>query len=209
MLAVIVGRRRQGKSTLAYAIARSRRRSVIVFDPNDQFRALETLPDAAALPAWLETSGEASAARIVPAPPVEEAWAAAADILDGGRWAWGDYSLILDECSMLMSPAGVDERLERYARTAPADVGVFLTSHRPRDIAPLFRALATDWYVFQTTLDRDLEVLRANFGDTLADAVRTLPPYHCAHYWLQPGGEPAVTVWDRPEVWHIDIGRAT
>ena len=206
MLAVIIGRRRQGKSTLALALARAKQKTVIVFDPNDQYRALETIHD---LPAWLEDSGEASIGRIVPAPPVEDAWQEVAAVLDGGRWEWGDYTLILDECSMLMSPQGVDETLERFARTAPADVDVILTTHRPRDVHPLFRALATDWFVFQTSIALDVEVLRNNYGDELAAVVQTLPRYHVAHYWLDEGGVPRMVVWNKPSEWYIDIGRKT
>lgn len=207
MLAVIIGRRRQGKSTLALALARAKAQSTIIFDPNDQFQNIEKLESVEALPQWLENSGPDSIIRLVPQPPVEETWQALADILDGGEWAWADYTLILDECSMLMQPQSLDEKLERFARTCPNDVHLVLTTHRPRDVHPLFRALATDWFVFQSTIDLDQRVLKDNFGPQLADAVRGLPRYHVAHYWLETGGQPRVEVWDRPQEWFVDIGR--
>jgi hypothetical protein len=204
MLAAIIGRRRQGKSTLALALARSKSRTVIVWDPNNQYGALEAVE-----PAALEErlAAEELMVRVVPAPPIEEHWAALTDVLDGGSWRWSDYVLVVDEGSMLMSPSYIDDRLERYIRTAPADVGVVITTHRPRDVHPLVRALATDLFCFQTTLERDIEVLRENYGETLATAVQGLRRYHVAHYWLAAGGEPQMVIWDDPAAWYIDIGR--
>lgn len=209
MLAIVIGRRRQGKSTLALALAAAAGQTTLIFDPNDQFGAIPRLDGPAAVPAWLTESGADAVARIVPSPPVEDAWAELADTLDGGEWRWADYTLILDECSMLMSPYQIDDRLERFARTAPRDVNVILTTHRPRDVHALFRALATDWFVFQTTIELDLKSLRDDFGPELPDRVQTLPPYHVAHYWLDAGGAPRLAVWDRPEEWFIEIGRRT
>jgi hypothetical protein len=206
MLSVIIGRRRQGKSTLALALAKAQDKTVIVFDPNNQYRALPVISD---LSAWIEESESDSIGRIVPQPPVEDAWREIAEILDGGRWEWADYVLILDECSMLMSPHWVDETLERFARTAPKDVDVILTTHRARDIHPLFRALSTDWFVFQTNIALDVDVLRKNFTAELADVVQSLPKYHVAHYWLDEGGIERVVVWDKPETWYVNIGRQT
>lgn len=208
MLAVIIGRRRQGKSTLALALAKAQRRTTVVFDPNDQYGNLERV-GIEALDGWLQDAPADAVVRIVPEPPVEDAWHRLADVLDGGSWRYADYVLVLDECSMLMNPNYVDPALERYARTSPADVDVILTTHRPRDVHSLLRALATDTFVFQTTLARDVQVLRENYGDALAQAVQRLPQYHVAHYWLAAGGVPQTVVWDKPSDWYIDIGRKT
>lgn len=206
MLAVIVGRRRQGKSTLALALAKAKHQTIIIFDPNNQFCNIDRIDN---LETWLENADSASVGRIVPDPPVEDAWIQIADILDGGQWKWAEYSLILDEASMLMGPHNLDDRLERFARTSPKDINLILTTHRARDINPLFRALATDWFVFQTNIALDVESVRKNFGDELADVIPTLPKYHVAHYWLSDGGEAKVSIWDKPQDWYIDIGRKT
>lgn len=208
MLAVVIGRRRQGKSTLALALAKAKSQTTIIFDPNDQYRAIPAV-GVDELPAWLAESDADSIVRIVPAPPIEETWAQLADTLDGGKWEWADYTLVLDEVSMLMTPQSLDDRLERFARTCPADVHMILTTHRPRDVHALFRALATDWFVFQTTIDIDLKTLRDNFGEELAQAVPKLAKYHVIHYWLDAGGIGRLEVWDRPHEWFVEIGRET
>lgn len=203
MLAVVIGRRRQGKSTLALSLAKSQKKTIIVFDPNNQYT---NVPIIGEVNAWMEDSGPASIGRILPADPAAD-WAALADQLDGGAWRWGDYTLILDECSMLMSPNKIEDHLERYARTSPKDVSVILTTHRSVDVHPLFRSLSTDWFLFHQFQDRDLEVIADNFGPDVARASAELPEYHAIHFWLATGGAPEWNVWDKPEAWYIDIGR--
>lgn len=205
MLAVIIGRRRQGKSTLALALAKTAGRTVIVFDPNDQYGHLERIEN---VEEFMATSSPDSTGRIVPTDPKLD-WEALTAVLDGGRWAWGDYALIVDECSMLMTPSWVHPQLERYARTSPQDVSIILTTHRTVDVHTLFRALATDWFVFHQHLDRDLENIADNLGADVAKASAGLPNYHVIHYWLDPGGAPKWEIWADPAAWYIDIGRRT
>lgn len=202
MLAAILGRRRQGKSTLAYSLALAHEQTIIVFDPNSQFNALDRIEDIE----QFFTSG-ARAGRIVPDAEPGAAWEALANELDGGVWRWGEYTLILDECSVLMSPAWIDPLLERYIRTAPADVQLILTTHRAVDVNPLIRALASDWFIFQTHLERDLKNMADHFGPEIAARARGLRPYHAIHYWLDAGGVPRFEVWDDPRDWYVEIGR--
>jgi hypothetical protein len=190
MLAVIIGRRRQGKSTLALSLALSREKTVVVFDPNDQYGNLELITN---LPDWLANANEKSVGRIVPIDPLAD-WQTIAETLDGGRWAWGEYVLLLDECSMLMSPQKIDPALERYARTSPKDVDVILTTHRTVDVHTLFRAL---------------ETIADNMGSDIARASMSLPNFHLIHFWLSTGGTPEWEIWDKPSDWYVDIGRRT
>jgi hypothetical protein len=204
VLAVIIGRRRQGKSTLAYALALRFGETIIVFDPNNQFGALPAIED---VPGFLETGGRVG--KILPPAAPEDAWAELTAELDGGGWQWGEYTLIADECSMLMSAHYLDPQTERYARTAPKDVRLLMTTHRASDLNPLIRALASDWFIFQTSLERDLKAITDQFGVEVSAAVRNLPPYHVLHYWLDSGGVPRFEVWDKPAEWYVDIGRTT
>lgn len=205
MLAVIIGRRRQGKSTLALALAKSSQRSVIVFDPNDQYGQIEEIED---LENWMGISAPGSVGRIQAENPIAD-WEYIISELDGGDWKWSEYVLLVDECSMLMSPGKVHPGLERYARTSPRDVDVILTTHRTVDVHTLFRALATDWYIFNQHLDRDVETIAGTFGQELAQTSTTLANYHLIHFWLGPGGDPLWKKWTNPKAWYIDIGRKT
>lgn len=204
MVTAILGRRRQGKSTLAYSLALAHEQTILVFDPNSQFNALARVEDVEAFFASGERAG-----RIVPDAEPETAWEALANELDGGAWRWGEYTLIVDECSVLMSPSWIDPLLERYIRTAPADVHLILTTHRAVDVHPLIRALASDWLIFQTHLVRDLKNMEDHFGADVAAKARALRPYHAIHYWLDSGGVPRAEVWSNPAEWYVEIGRVT
>lgn len=207
MLAVVIGRRRQGKSTLALALARSHKQTIIVFDPNDQYGNVERVA-LDSFETWMSETTPDSICRVVPTDPRAD-FEALTDILDGGNWTWGEYTLIVDECSMLMAPSYVHPEMERYARTSPKDVHTILTTHRTVDVHTLYRALATDWFMFHQHLDRDLENIADNFGDEVASQAKTLPEYHLIHYWLDPGGLPRHEIWNDPQEWFIDIGRTT
>jgi len=205
MLTVIIGRRRQGKSTLALALAKSSRRSVIVFDPNDQYGHLKQIDD---IGTWMETSGPGSIGRLLATNPVWD-WEYLVEELDAGVWKWSEYTLVIDECSMLMNASKVHPALERYARTSPQDVDVILTTHRNVDVNTLFRALATDWFIFNQHLDRDVQTIADNYGADVAEASKGLPKYHLIHFWLDKGGQPFWQIWNRPQDWFVDIGRKT
>lgn len=205
MLTVIIGRRRQGKSTLALALAKNTGKTVIVFDPNDQYGNLEIITN---LGEWMAAANEQSVGRILPTEPVADFETAVAE-LDGGNWKWGEYVFIVDECSMLMTPSKVHPALERYARTSPKDVDTILTTHRSVDVNTLYRALATDWFVFHQYLDLDLEYLEDQFGAEFAEQCKVLGLYQVNHHWLAPGGEPVSEIWADPQEWFIDIGRRT
>jgi len=205
MLAVIIGRRRQGKSTLALSLAKNTGKTTIVFDPNDQYGNLEIIGNVAE---WMEAAEPTSVGRILPVDPVADFETLIAE-LDGGEWRWGEYALVVDECSMLMSPSKVHPALERYARTSPKDVDTILTTHRSVDVNTLYRALATDWFVFHQYLDLDLQYLEDQFGSEFAEQCKVLETYHVNHHWLDPGGAPRSEIWADPEIWYSDIGRRT
>lgn len=205
MLAVIIGRRRQGKSTLGLALAKHFNRTIIVFDPNDQYGNLEIIEDLAA---WMESANSESIGRVLATNPIADFEAMVAE-LDGGVWKWADYTFVIDECSVLMSPSYLHPAMERYARTSPKDVDVICISHRIVDINTLFRSLATDWFVFKQTMERDLQSLSDEFGPQFATECKTLDLYQVNHHWIGEGGVPMTEIWADPSVWNIDIGRRT
>jgi len=205
MLAVIIGRRRQGKSTLALALAIDKQQTTIIYDPNDQYGNIPVIED---VEAWMEAATLESVGRIIATDPIAD-FERLTETLDGGVWEWSDYTLIVDECSMLMTPGKVHPAMERYARTSPKDVHMILTTHRIVDVNVLFRALATDWFVFQCFLDLDVEYLTDQFGAQFAAECQSLDLYHVNHYWLEAGGVPQSRVWTDPKLWHVDIGRRT
>jgi hypothetical protein len=176
-----------------------------LFDPCSQYRyvpavSLEELEEVMA--------GDTPMIRIVPmSESVDAEFEALMQVLDGGRWAWGDYTLVVDEASLLQKPQSLHPALARLIRQAPDDVTVIETIHRPSETHGTVRALATDYFFFQCYLARDLETIEQTWGAEVAEAVSRLPEYHVLHFWLDAGGIPRWKVWDDPKLWYIPIGR--
>jgi|GEM_PF-6360876 len=192
--ALILGRRRQGKSTLSLAIARARAPTVVVFDPNAQFdgfglTSVESLPD--------EMEQDEAVLVVRPDPgAVLEDWQAVAEIL----WRYEDYALILDEASVVQQPGWCDPWLERFLRQAPDSVSLIQNTHRAVDLVKLSRALATDLFLFRTTLEADLRLLSSEFPGLDIGRVACLPPYHVVHYTWD-GRRDHNYIWDDPGSW--------
>lgn len=200
--AIIWGRRLQGKSTLALALAISARRSpIIIFDPCSQFEYFPVEPSA--------VQGIERETPIFRVPVVEDPETAFQRLmtdLDGGVWRYEDYTLVLDETSLLQRPQAIHPALARLIRMGPDEITVIQTLHRPSETHATVRALATDFFFFQTYIQRDLDVISDNYGADVAEAVFRLKRHECLHWWLQPGGEPAWSVWTDPARWFIKIG---
>lgn len=197
---LVWGRRRQGKSTLSLALALAQRQTVIVWDPNNQYQCLP-LVELDELEDALESL---LAFRYMPIDSWEE-FSELMAVLDGDDWKWQDYTLVLDESSALQNPHKLHPNLERLVRQKPADITVIETTHRPSDTNSLVKALASDVFVFQTYLARDLDYLADNFGADVAEQVAHLPKYHVLHWWLDEGGVPRTNVWAEPKLWHVPI----
>lgn len=198
--AVIWGRRRQGKSTLAMALAWAQQvRPVIIFDPCNQYARFPSNPD-------LERALEEDwpVIRIVPGDVLED-WESLMAILDGGEWTWRDYTLLIDEASMIQKPQSLNDSLARIIRQSPDDVHVIETLHRPSETHPTVRALASDAFFFQTYLQRDLQVIAGTYGQNVADQVAILGRYEVLHFWIAEGGAPQFRVWQDPQLWYVPI----
>ena len=128
------------------------------------------------------------------------------DELDGGEWRWSEYTVIVDEASFLQRPQYLEPGLARLIRQAPQDILVIQTLHRPSETHPTVRGLATDLFFFHTYLERDLDVIAANYGPELSLAVSQLPQHYLIHWWLKSGGKPAWEIWNNPNDWKVSIG---
>lgn len=200
---LILGRRRQGKSTLAGAIAVASKKTVVVFDPDGQFNAWPQLYRVQDLITYLD-SGVVSCAVYRPERlDIASEWTAFADCL----WEFEDYTVIIDEASMLQSANWKDDRLERFLRRAPDSVHIIQTTHRIIDVNKLARQNVTDLFCFQTGVRADLEMIRADVCEDIPDVISGLPPYHVLHYWRGNGGQHQHTVWNDPRKWDIRISR--
>lgn len=206
---LIWGRRRQGKSTLALALAAIHsNRPILVFDPCAQYRMFPSIGpgDLDELEAAMQAeSGEVPVLALqCGTDPIGDI-TAYMDVLDGGGWRWSEYTIILDEAALLQRPQGMPPAVARLIRQAPDDILVIETLHRPSETHGTIRALATDFFFFQCFHQRDLEVIEHNFGPDIAAKVRALGPHEVLHFWLGPAGEPCHAVWHDPALWYVQL----
>lgn len=202
--AIILGRRRQGKSTLALNVAAARSESIVVVDPNWQYRNFPACPiDPSTIVSGLENQNGCLLVLHPDPARIMDEWALIASVL----WDYEDYSLLIDEASMIQHAGWCDSWLERYLRQAPDSVSLIQTTHRAVDLCKLSRSLATDLFLFRTTLEADLSLLGSEFPGLKIPAVRTLPVYNVLHYWTERGGYERNNLWDKPGEWNINIGR--
>jgi hypothetical protein len=201
VIALVVGRRRQGKSTLALYIALTLgdgRRGVVVFDPSSQYGGYQ-VTDVSQLADDLAEGRE----RIIVYRPdiddVDEEFNAVADEL----LHWQRFTFLVDESWQFQTALTPNKRLERWVRTAPIErVHLVQTLHRPRDASTIVRSVATDWYLFRQTNPIDLKVIEEYAGPDVAEHVAGLGRHHYVHY---NSDEQTYRVYDEPESWYVDI----
>jgi hypothetical protein len=215
MNAIVMGRRRQGKSTLALRLCRTYHQTVFVWDPNNQFSALpESTDDIQELREWIDDESlEHGVIVFRPRPgELEDDFTDLVDVI----WPLGNYALLVDEASTVQRPQLTHPKLELLMRQAPRDgavntegasldVSVVQTSHRPADINSLCRALATDSFLFQVSLRRDLDVIEAQHGADVAAVLPTLQQWHVCHTFQGNDGRQHYATWTEPADWYAPI----
>ena len=204
---LVVGRRLQGKSTLSLVLARTEHPSIVIWDPNCQYRRIPSFERLQDVQRELETPQTLLAFR--PSPDaLEPDFEALVTVLRD----YTDWTLVVDEAHNLQGRGWLHPDLAWLIRQAPIGSGpervsVIQSTHRLVDLHTDVRALATDSYLFFADLARDLDGIENQYGPEVRSAVSRLPEYHVLHYWLGSGGRRQWRVWDKPQAWYLDIGR--
>lgn len=210
MNALILGRRRQGKSTLALSLGLAHNASVVIFDPNAQFRAFPYTSQTGRIVEALESEIPEPVVVFRPRPgAIEDDFEALAQTLWPANQTdplWENYAFLVDECSAIQSPQWLHPSLERLLRLTPTDITLIQTTHRLVDTHRLTRALATDVFLFHSTSGKDLAIIEQEFESVeLAKIVSNLKVYQCAHYTIAEGGERKFWIWEDPRDWFLEI----
>lgn len=228
MNAIIIGRRRQGKSTLAFFLAWERAQLILIWDPNSQYRNFPAIAGSnrfEKLGEAIQRSGEHTfdavgggreqkivVIRFV--PDENNLWD------DFEQFGWivrqncgGTYAVIVDESDELQSPQKMHPQLNWFMRRAPTEVDApetvhfFQQTHSPKDVYGKARNLASNFYFFHTQGDNELDAIVELTGDeSIREEVKTLPLRHVLTWWIDDQGEPQYFIVDNPESWYINIG---
>ena len=213
MNATFIGRKRSGKTTLAFDIAMREGGGIIIFDPKKEFRGWPgTVTDVGQIEEKIKEGNSV----IVLHPDVT------ANLREQGNefvkyirglhqiamdkgWdkSGSHFTVIIDEAHNLSGDNWVDEDLQSLSgENRPEILNLFLTFQSPRQTNNSLKTNMHDWYVFNTSLPADLKYLNEKIGvpaDDIED-IRTLQPHEYAHFFFD-GGSPNVTYEYNPEQW--------
>lgn len=210
----IVGRREEGKTTLALYRAQPYKAKVIwdprgmiagivVCNPDDLEYAIEKGEWRSGVPiVYRQESGD----------PQSE-FDSVSQVLFPPKFTRGGFAFIIDEAGELQTPNSLHPQLLRIIKQHPTfpvqeSVLIIQTNHRLSEFHNSCKALMNELYIFQTTLPRDLDVLEQHTGlPEVSEIVRGLPKHHCVKYIYGrvDEGMSQYEVWDEPSVWYIPL----
>jgi hypothetical protein len=219
MNAVFTGRKRSGKTTLAFHFALERDGGIIVYDPKREWRDWPyTTHDVAQVVKFIKEGHE----RVIVFQPTgdkQEAFAPLADLVvalhaqalaNGWDKAGYHFTFLVDEAHNVTDAHFVDKNVRSLvSENRPEILDVYLTLQNPLEINNSLKSGGrfSDYFIFNTSLAADLDYLRDKFGvpDADLEQIKTLRPHEYAHFHFE-GGAPQVTfhyddeavMWYRP-----------
>lgn len=207
MIYLAIGRRKRGKTTLAYYLARKLPQRVI-FDPRQQI-GLSTVRVSAshqiqdALDA-MHADARITELVVTPRGDVNACF----DTLCAHVQTWIEtdparpLALLVDE-ARFVDTTRRNAAFDWVLRCAPYEtVHVILTCHRPKDVSPDVRGVMDHWLLFRCTQEHDLAIIDEKCGADIARAVSVLEPYQ----WIQwDDGEGLAHRHLDPRVWYTPL----
>lgn len=173
---LVMGKRGRGKTTLALHLARSLGLTVCVFDINRQFDFPAALvADRNDLESRLYEGADFIVFR--PGLDIDAGFEEFAQ----GISNWRDLTILVDESSRLQASNSLHPWLDEFIRRG-RDIHLLQTFHRPSDAANICRALASDWYIFQTRQPASLACVADQCGAEVAEIVSSLGAREYVHW---------------------------
>lgn len=206
---LLIGNRKQGKSTLSMVLANVHNDLVVIFDPNGQFPEVPRVPIAEldqTIQEWSESESDSHLwLRVGPLDTGEIS--STFDALAAVLFNWENYSLIVDEANSLQTSNKINPSLDRLLRRSPSSVAIVQNTHRVKDTNTNTRFHSADWWVFLNERAVDLDAIEREWGnEEIVREIRELDAYQCVHIWRGHGGRIEFSTWDKPEEWYFPIG---
>jgi hypothetical protein len=203
MIYLIIGRREQGKTTLALHMAR-KMPSRVIFDPRNTIRHGVKVRSSDEYKAGIEAlkSGEISELVYTPRGNSQAGFEVFATGITG--WVEEYYerplAVLVDEIAF----ADLDsESFQWIARCCSREhLHILLTCHRPNDVDTSVRAISDHWLLFPCRQEHDLEVIRKRCNMDVAEEVQRLEPRQFVH-WDDTKGEYQIV--RRAAAWHVPL----
>lgn len=220
----VIGRRGEGKSTLAIFLARRIQKTVqahtiVIFDPKRTFRSIPHTNDLEVFDELL-VSPKYSAIAYQPYPrTAEEVQAGVAGEFENfcdalgiekhlgdenpSRPSLGPVVIVVDESWLLQKAQNVNPWMEKLVRLADSKkLFLIQLAHRPGDFAPRVSAQLDELFIFRQFLPNDLDVIEEMAGPEVAQMASELQPHHLIRFEVSSGTS---EVWKEPRAWYSDI----
>lgn len=204
MIALCIGRKEQGKTTLAYHLAYPFP-TRIIFDPREHFFTSSTqIEEGSELYDHLDDKAEII---IKPADHYPEQFEIVCDQLR--HWVRDnheeEFALLIDEAYDIKTPEYMPASLDWLMRkTKRKQTRIIFTAHRPVDISTDIRALSDNWLIFQSTQEHDLRIIAERCGREVADEVQKLRPREFINW------DDSIGTWTKfmdPRAWYMSLSR--
>lgn len=220
---LFMGRRYQGKSTLALFLskriqARVGAHVIGIFDPKRSFKVIPHTSDLELFNELMETRGN-FAVSFQPSGRSDEDGVTVEvesqfedfvstlgiDFHLGESHPTRDnlrpFVLVVDEAWLLQARGSINGQLANLVRLADSqNFYLIQISHRPTDFSTAARSQADEYFFFRQWLASDVETVREWCGDEVAEAVSKLPLHHVIRYEVNTG---KWELWNKPEAWFI------
>jgi len=204
MIALVLGRRELGKTTLALYMAQ-RHGQTIVLDARSLVPTDDPITD-------LPVDSPELLARLYDDPPEalivvqpQDDLAGTSDALARVVREWCQQSQPADRLAVVLDEAALlDLRAwDWIIRCSPRDrLLVILTAHRPQDLPTTVRAMADDWCLFRMTQRHDLQHVEDKCGDRVVACVRALEPRQFVRW---DDAHAKMIVYRDPAVWFVPL----
>lgn len=203
MIALCIGRKEQGKTTLGYHLVAPVPQRVI-FDPKEKFKTTDLIANGMDVydalndcqPEIIVYAGSYTTERFSEYSK------------DVNEWARQNrdkkFGFLVDEAGMALDD-GIPEDFGSLLKTAPKDQArIVMTTWRAVEIPPLIRSQIDHWFIFKNLEPRDLEIIEERCGEEASALVQTLPLHAFVHV-NDEHAERITKVVDDPSLWYVDI----
>jgi hypothetical protein len=202
LLILNLGRRRVGKTTLAYKQSLTAP-TRLIFDPRGQFKTSNViLHDTKELYARLDDTSEIT---VRPLENVRGVFDATCQVLK----QWTDdnpeesVSFLVDESYFIDTPNEEYRTFDAMLRfSGTKQIKIIMTAHRPADISVSIRAIADYICMFRMTQEHDLKVVIGKCGQEVASIVSNLKP---REYVSWDDGDATFRVMREPSKWFVNL----
>jgi len=215
MNAIFTGRRRSGKTTLAFSMALKGGGGIVVFDPKREFRGW---PCTISNVSDLDKAAREKNVVIVFQPdgdteeqfrPVAEWIISQHDLAMSAEWDKRGlhFTLLCDEAHNLQGPNWANPQLlQILSQNRPEILDVFQTFQSPKDAYNRIKSRVSDWFIFSTNLPSDLDYLQKEIGVNAEDTARitTLGDHEFVHFHFD-GGQPVAEFVTDAKSWKVDL----